>query len=374
MLDGLKLMGGAELAEIVRQTGAKAPKDAITVALLQETTLDWLAKTCSCRSSEPAEIEKSTLLAVAKGWGLELDSKLPNDQLEREVRVKIAFDSAAYLRQAWTLACVLIAAGPEAAVPAKLELLEKAASLAVPSSKARQQLVAEWQANCNKWRGTKELPPELELHFDSPERATQAFNLALVIALADGRLAVEEEHLFKILGGKMGKSHAETVESMRKISALFWDNEAKARPSKGGESPSADQDAALRAAELTLGTGLLEGFVLEAGEKLSGQDEIQENAPKSGWRKILGALSGFSDYVSHKISSENQALMTRIVYLCILRQHGKHVMELAAKEYAAEVEAHKQAKAQAQKQVFSEVGSQSTLKADRKIVLDDYWQ
>lgn len=367
MLDGLKLMGKAELSEILKQTG-ELPNSGTTDQMGQ--ILQWLGRTAHISSSDPKEIERGTLFAVAKNWGLELSPSLNNDEVERSLRLKIAEDSSQYLGPAWKLACVFAAAGPAAAIEPKLDLLERAASLAVPSRKARKLLMQEWQELCKRWSDTKLALEELSLSFDSPERFEQAMSLALVIALADGRLAVEEERLFRDLCERAGLNARQTGDMLNKISSLFWDNQSKALPKSVNVNPQDEQEAALRGAELTLGTGMLEGFVLEAGDRLAGTEQEEANAPKSGWRKILGAFSGLSQYVSSKISSADYALMTRIVYLSILRQHGKYVVEAAAAEHAAELA--RQKKEQAAPVIMSEVGEQSTLKAQRTIVLDEY--
>ncbi len=367
MLDGLKLMGKAELSEILKQTGESAGTSSSEQVA---AVLRWLGSKAGIQSTDPTEVERGTLFAVAKNWGLELDPSLATDQLERTLRLKIAEDSSQYLGPAWKLACVFAAAGPASAVAPKLDLLERAASLAVPSRKARAVLVEEWQTLCKRWADPQVALDELKIAFESPERFEQAMSLALVIALADGRLSVEEERLFKELSERAGLNTRQTGELLTRISSLFWDNQSKALPKSVNVNPQDEQEAALRGAELTLGTGLLEGFVLEAGERIVGA-EHDSHAPKSGWKKILGAFSGLSQYVSSKISSADYALMTRIVYLSILRQHGKYVVERAAAEQAAE-ELRRKESAAAAPTILSEVGQQSTLKAQRTIVLDEY--
>lgn len=372
MLSGLQAMGPAELAEIGKLIGGQDEKTGQNATL--ERILAWLGKTSGSSGKAPEAIERATLETVAKYWHIKFESTINTDELERSLRVKIASDASEYLGPSWKLACIFAAAGPVDAIPPKLKLLEKAASLAVPSGKARQQLMEEWKSNCKRWTNTEEALKEVKVHFATFERAELALNLSLVVALADGRLSVEEERLFKELYEQAGKTQHEAVDAIRRISSLFWDAKNKAMPKSAGDDARTDKIAAIKAAEMTLeGPGMLEGFVLEASEKLAGGDKSSAApaAPKSGWQRVLGAFSGMSQFVSSQVSSQEQAILTRIVYLSILRQHGQFVADQkAAEKAAATAEARKETPSAPQ--IASEVGNESTAKAQRVVKLDPF--
>ena len=367
MLQGIEAMGLSELVEIGKLIGAQ---DAgANVDSLRNRVLAWLGKLTGTAGKPLDVVERASLELVARQWGMTFEPSMATDELERTLRIKIAGDAAEYLGPSWKLACIFAAAGPVDAIEPKLRLLEKAASLAVPSQKARQALLTEWRSSCNRWSSVDEALSELRIHFKTVERAELALNLSLVIALADGRLEAGEERLFRELYEQAGKSSGEAVEALRRVSSLFWDNQAKATPKSAVDSAQADKMAALKAAELTLeGPGMLEGFVLEASDKLSEGGGVAVT-PKSGWQRVLGAFSGFSAFVSSRVSTQDQATLTRIVYLAILRQHAQVVAEQSAAEKAAAARAHKPAPP-VQAPIASEVGNISTARAQRVVKLD----
>ena len=143
-------------------------------------------------------------------------------------------------------------------------------------------------------------------------------------------MGLEEEQMAKALGDELGKSQAEVQEMIRRINSLYWGHQIEVGPkSSAAVDPKADKEAALKAAELTLGSsGALEGLALEGRE----HEELQGAAPKSGWNRMLGAFSGLYSYLQHRMTDHDQRTLVRIVYLSILQQHAAVAARTAENE------------------------------------------
>ena len=104
-------------------------------------------------------------------------------------------------------------------------------------------------------------------------------------------------------------------------------------PRRQIESPEGDKRVAMQAAQMTLeSAGTLEGLCLEACDKVVGRVEhAEENAPKSGWQRVLGTVSGLKQFFGNKMRGDEQVNLVRLVYLAIIHQHA----EAAAKAEAA---------------------------------------
>ncbi len=350
MLKGLNLMTAAELTEVARMIGADPEGEPEEI---RQATVVWLAKRVGAPATDSAAVERGALEKIAREFGLQVAPGMDVNELERSVRVKIAGDAAEYLSPAWHLASALVAIGPSDAVTPKLNLLEKIASLAVPSHKAREQLVEGWQSCCqrkvNGEQLLEELKPTLAQLKQKPDKLGQALTLALVISLADGRFAVEEEKFFRDVCQQLGVSPDGANAVLKKVNNLFWGHQLDVSPKNPTEAadPGQEVQAALKAAELTLtSAGTLEGLVLEARDKvIAGEETTTALAqPKSGWKKLFGGLTGVAQYLHTRLRSDEDVHLVRLAYLCIVRQHAQ---ALADKE-AAEAEARAQVARQAQ--------------------------
>ncbi|MEW6281619.1 MAG: hypothetical protein AB1758_23615 [Candidatus Eremiobacterota bacterium] len=326
-------MSDPERAEIGRLIG----QDTVS----EQSILKWVARIVNCSRQSPEDVERATLEWIARDWGLSFGPETPTSDLEREVRRKIASDSSEYLSPAWRLACAMAGAGPPDALPPKMRLLEQAASLAVPSQSARQQLVSQWQEQC-RTQGSdplSQLKPTLEQLRRQPEKVEPALTLALVISLADGRLAVDEEKLFRNMSDCLGWDQDRTNDLMRRVNSLFWGHQVELGPKNSANiDPEADKLAALQAAEKTLGSaGTLEALVLEARERVVAGEPAPVPEPprkKSAWQRLFGSLTGVQHYLASRLRSEEHVLLVRIVYLAILRQHSQAVAESTARQAA----------------------------------------
>lgn len=343
MLQGLKMMSPAELNEIGKLMGV----DQATLAklspavLLDDVILAWIAKTVGCSAKDqkdPDRLQRVVLEWLAKDFGLASHPEI--DELERSIRIKIAADSADYLSPSWRLACALIAMGPVEAVPVKLQMLEKAASLAVPSRSARTQLFAEWQELCARWGDGREVISELQpileaLRQQRKEKIEHALTLGVVITYADGRFSMEEEKLYKEIVDAVGMEPEEASNLLRRVNNLFWDHQTQVGPKRvENVSPETEKNIALEAARRTLeSSGSLEGLMLETRDNLGVVAEAPQAAqPKKGWQKMFGALTGLSQYLSSRQRTAEQVLLARIAYLAILRQHHHAVANMPQAE------------------------------------------
>jgi tellurite resistance protein len=349
MLEGLQLMRQAELGELLKLTHAKQ-KDGVDEQGMRSQILSWAGKVVECSSQDPAAIEWASLQWLARHWGIDPSGFDDNDELERALRIRIADDASQYLSPIWWVSCVLIAAGPADAVGPKVRLLEKAASLVVPSRSARQKLTEQWREKCTQWGldGLKqpEVQQALEQLRKSPERVEQAVTLAAVISLADGRLAMEEERLLRDIAEAGGLSHEASGELVRRVNNMYWGHQVEVTPKRGVETPEADKLAAMQAAQLTLDSaGTLEGLCLEACDNVVGlaSDSAQENAPRSGWQRVLGTVSGLKQFFSNRMRSDEQVNLVRLVYLSIIHQHAEAANKAEAAAAAAAAAARQSA-------------------------------
>ena len=347
MLEGLQLMGAAELGELAKLTRLDEKKrESMNEDELRRHILQWAGKSVGASSSDPAAIEHACLNWVAQHWNIALEDDV--DELERALRIRIADDASQYLAPVWWVAVALIAAGPADAIGPKIRLLEKAASLVVPSRSARQKLANQWREKAESWgfRGLEqpEIKQALEQLRKAPEKADQALILALVISLADGRLAMEEERLFRAMGDEVGFSSTQLSELIRKVNERYWGHQIEVAPKRAVDDSETEKLTAMQAAQKTLDSaGTLEGLCLEACDKAVHLGEAQDHAPKSGWQRVLGTVSGLKGFFSNRMRSDNQVNLVRLVYLSIIHQHA----EAANKAEAAAAKARQAAAAAA---------------------------
>ena len=363
MIQGLQSMSEAEISEVARLTGVDdAARASLNPSQLLGKIVGWIGYTAQCQNPDVNAIERAALEMLAHDWGLTHSPTQSTDDLERSLRIKIAADAAEYLAPSWWLAIAFAIAGPKDAIAPKLAMLEKAASLAVPSQSARQNLLQEWQKRCQEAEKAQQpmlgLEPSLAILRTRSERVEQALTLALVIALADGRLAADEERMFKDLAADLGRSPDQITEVLRRVNNLYWHHQSAVGPKDAAKvDAAADKAASLKAAQLTLdASGALEGLVLEARDNVATADKAPKAAaPKSGWQRMLGSLSGLTTYLSSRDRSHEQTTLARIVYLAILRQHSQVTAKLEAQHAAAASRAAAAAHSEKKVEILGEV-------------------
>ncbi len=354
MLKGLNLMTPAELSEVARMIGGDPEAEPEEI---RQATLVWVGKRVGAPATDSAAVERGALEKIAREFGIAVQPGMDVNELERSVRVKIAADAAEYLSPAWHLASALVAIGPSDAVTPKLNLLEKIASLAVPSHKAREQLVAGWQSYCqrkaNEEQLLEELKPTLAQLKQKPDKLGQALTLALVISLADGRFAMEEEKFYRDVCHQLGVSADGANAVLKKVNNLFWGHQMDVSPKNptAAADPNEETRAALKAAELTLtSAGTLEGLVLEARDKVIAGEEVTTPLaqPKTGWKKLFGGLTGVAQYLHTRLRSDEDVHLVRLAYLCIVRQHAQALADKEAAENEARAQQARQAQLEAE--------------------------
>lgn len=371
MLHGLQMMEMAELTELAKLTrlDAKA-RESMSVEQLRQHVLKWAGKTVGSSSAEPEAVERACLTWLAQHWNVDTTGLDDNDELERALRIKIADDASEYLSPVWWVAVGLIAAGPADAVGPKVRLLEKAASLVVPSRSARQKLAEQWRKKAEEWGFSAMKQPEIQQAVEQlrkvPDKADQALILALVISLADGRLAMEEERLFRELAEACGFNNTQASDLIRRVNERYWGHQVEVAPKRGGDDPETDKLTAMTAAQKTLDSaGTLEGLCLEACDKVVGTAEIA-HAPKSGWQRVLGTVSGLKGFFNNRMRSDEQVNLVRLVYLSIIHQHA----DAAGKAEAAAARAREAAAAAAAANVEPAAPRVPETSVGRKIKLD----
>lgn len=350
MLQGLQLMERAELNELAKLARLDArSRENLDDDGVRRHILQWAARAVGCSKNDPAAIEEACLNWLAGHWDVDTRSLEDVDELERALRIRIAEDASEYLSPVWWCSCAIIAAGPKDAIPPKVRLLEKAASLVVPSRSARKKLTDKWIDRCQDWGldglDKQEVREAVTLLEKAPERVDQCMTLALIISLSDGRLAMEEERLIRDLGSRLQKSHEAVSDWISRVNALYWGHTVEVTPKKGLEEAQADKMVAMEAAQMTLDSGgILEGLCLEACDKVVTEAPKDHHAPKSGWQRVLGTVSGLKQFFSQKMRSDEQTNLVRLIYLSIIRQHAFAAAQAEAAAAAARAQAESAAK------------------------------
>jgi tellurite resistance protein len=342
MLHGLELLNPDEQSEVLRLIGIEEKIDAEAAST---AILAWMAELVGAKGvSDAAQLERSVLETVAKHWSVEYAAEIDTNDLERLLRRKMAAEATVFLAPCWRLACALVAAEASAVDDSKLDMLEKAARLVVPSTSVLGEHRREWERLVATWQHENPIP-QLEIEMNelakTPGVARQALRLGLVIALADGRLSADEERLCKELGLAMELSEADSFAG--ELNSLFW----KHRNAMAEYASSRPEEIAVVAArQALLESGALEGLVNEARDNLV--EDGDEGTTSSGWSRMMGALSGLSQFFSAKMDDESQASLSRIVYLTIMKQRSVVLREQREQELAAKKERERAERARAQ--------------------------
>ena len=320
MYTGLSLMNEKELAEITRMIGVQVPPSSKEV--LRDIVSGWIARAVKKEGRAQEEVERTVLEFTAKMWRIIVPEGTDTNDLERSLRLKMAHDASEFLSPGWALCCALIAVGKQTNIPKKLDLMEEAASTAVPSQKARKAKREEWNQLCQRW-STNDPTPELDSYINDlaarPELHTECLTLGLGLSLLDGSIGFPTERLYREICDRLDIGRGESDEIKAKVNDLYWKHHNAAMPTqtKDGEP----EDPVRSATERTVyDAGALEALVLEARQQLFAS-VVPDEPKKSGWSKLMGGLSGMSPFFSNKMKDENLANLARVVYHTILKQH-----------------------------------------------------
>ncbi len=340
MLEGLQLLNTVERREVSRLIGLDptTPEEEVPARALA-----WMAKMVGAQDEEPEKLERAVLEWVAQSWEIDFHPSLDTNDLERLIRRRIAAEATAFLAPAWRVACALTVAEPSAVADSKYQMLEHAARMVVPSQSILDEHRKDWARLAAEYGHSdprEGLRQDLSELASSPGLGRQALRLGLVIALADGRLSHEEEKLARDLGPAMGVSENDARNLTTELNQLFWKHRNQLP-----EQRMSPQKMALVAAEQALvESGALEGLANEARDHILHEGE-EDGQVESGWTRLMGALSGLSQFFSTKMDNESQAHLTRIIYLTIQKQRAAVV-----ERQDQQVEAQKAEQAAAERQ------------------------
>ena len=120
----------------------------------------------------------------------------------------------------------------------------------------------------------------------------------------------------------MSRSDSDVIKN--KVNKLYWKHHNEAKPNQATDLE--ETDSVHSAAERTVyEAGALEALAAEARQKLFGSFQPKEKA-KKGWSKLIDGLSGMSLFFSQKTKNSKDAILARIVYHAILKQHDAIVV------------------------------------------------
>ena len=320
MYTGLSLMNAQELAEITRLIGVEEPPESRDV--LFDIVSGWLARTVRKEGRAQEEVERCVLESTAQLWRIIVPDGTDTNDLERALRLKIAQDAVEFLTPGWALCCALIASGQRNNIDLKLDMMENAASTAVPSSRARSSKREEWNELCRRWADSdpmNDLEPFLQAIKERPELQSECLTLGLALSLLDGSIGFPTERLYRAICDELEIGRGTSDEIKKKVSDLYWKHHNAAQPTQDSEERSTDpiQTAARRT---VYDAGALEALAAEARQELFASF-VPEEKPKTGWSKFVGGLSGMSPFFSSKMKNDTHATLARVVYHTILKQH-----------------------------------------------------
>ena len=321
-------MSSDELSEITRLIGIEEAPE--SQELLLDIVSGWLAREVKQEGRSQDEVERSVLEWVAKSWNLIVAEESDTNDLERALRLKMAQDASELLAPGWAICCALIAVGKESNITTKLDLMERATSITVPSSRARRAKREEWNALCQRWvknEPSSELEPYVERLSGSLELQTECLTLGLALSLLDGKIEFPTEQLYRRICDLFEMSRADSDAIKAKVNNLYWKHHNEAEPTQNKDERKVNP-IHLAAKRTVYGAGALEALAAEARERLFGT-VMPEEKKKTGWSKLVGGFSGMSGFFSKKTNNSTDATLARIVYHAILKQHDAIVMAAA---------------------------------------------
>lgn len=337
MYKGLALMNREELAEITRLIGVDVPPASQEV--LFDIVTGWLARGVNLEGCSQLEVERCVLEWTARAFQITYPPSMDTNELERLIRLKIANDAVEFLSPGWTISCALASVGRTDTMPQKLDLLERAASMAVPSQTKRREIRSEWEDLARKWAKSnprEDLADAVEALENNLEAASECLTLGLALSLLDGSIPFNTERLFRELSDDFGMNRGDSDAIQKKVSDLFWTHHNAATPT--GHKEKIEHDPVARAARQTVfEAGALEALATEAKIKLF--ESIEGDVPKkSGLSRLMGSLSGISPFFSNKMKNATDATMARVVYHTILKQHAAVAAQKAQRAVVEAVE------------------------------------
>lgn len=341
MLAGIESMDEAAKKAFLEEIGLQCSGQESS----EERLIRWMAEVVGVRHQSAQETERAVLLWMAGQLNLNLDSSSGVDQIEAEVRRKIADESQDFLYPFMELGSAVAYLGPAAVMGPKLELLESSSTTLIPSHTARDRLRQYWHsrgAKLQEMRGS--LTTEMILDFlqepiailkvGSESTRLSVISMAICVALSDGRFEVEEEQFVEGLARRLDIGMDQLATAKKQVGDAFW----KHLSALGGgtyQARSTEEELTLnlRAAQLALeSTGSLRSFneVVEKGfvgslhSTMSSGTVFARRLKKLGKTPIrlsLGFATGMLCFIRDRWNSNEQETLMRLVLAAIYQQH-----------------------------------------------------
>lgn len=320
MLKGLELMTSEELVEIGRLIGVEG---SMTPRELRAKVKNWTRQAVGCEETNAPAVERAVLEWTARRWNVAVEPHLNTDDLERALRITIASEAAGFLEPGWQVVCALIACGPAGTSDVKLDMLQNAATLAVPSRTALKERRQSWNELCRRWNGRdprQDLEPALATLRGRQDSGRGFLSLGVVLSLVDGRVTVEVERLFRDCCDALGLERQEANEVLQQANELFWHHHNRVSPTSASDltQTSLAESAARRSIEAS---EALEALALEARANLLAVGAPARRTARGGWSRLVGGFSGLSGFFASRQDQGDPAELARIVYHTILKQH-----------------------------------------------------
>lgn len=341
MLAGIEHMDEASKKAFLDEIGLELKSGQDSTAVL----FAWMAEMVGAQGQPPAELERAVLVWMAGRLGLKVEPGAAVDQVEADVRRRIAEESQDFLYPFMEVGSAVAYLGPVAVMGPKLELLESSTATLIPSHTARDRLRQYWQARGAKLQEmTGALNPETILGFlkepldilkqGSESTRLSVISMAISVALSDGRFEVEEEQFVAGLARHLDISVDQLAVVKKQVGDAFW----KHLTALGGgtykqRSTEEELTLNLRAAQLAMeSTGSLRSFsqVVEKGfvgslhSTMNSGTALAHKLKKLGKTPIrlsIGFATGMLCFIRDRWKSDDHEALLRLVLAAIFQQH-----------------------------------------------------
>ena len=331
MLAGLRDLTQSELEAFAKE--AQTYKEGQSPEAVMEALMAWMAARAGAQGAPPAEMERAVLSWLAQRLGLTIAADISTDDVEAQVRRKIAEDSYEFLFPFLAVGSAVAYLGPAQVIGPKLELLEASAAALIPSHSARQKMRDYWAQRGIALQSDKQVTAEelmdyfretvdLLAEMGLPTRIS-ILVLNHVVALSDGRYEQSEDLFMQLLSDALKVDRAEAERVKCDVSEVFW----KQLTALGGgtyqsqgrqteEELAINMQAAQRTLDATRGLASFnaeveQGFVASMRRSLSLDQKVG----------TLGLATGMMCYIKDRLRAGDHEILMRLALAAIFRQH-----------------------------------------------------
>jgi hypothetical protein len=328
----------SELEAFAKET--QTYKEGASPEVLLDGLMAWMAACAGAKGAAPAEMERAVLSWLAQRLELTIPEASSTDDIEANVRRKIAEESYEFLFPFLAVGSAVAYLGPSLVIGPKLELLEAASAALIPSHSARERMRGYWKQRAGVLQGDKQVTPQELLDYfmetltllaetGLPTRLSILI-LNHVVALSDGRYEQPEEIFMQSLADTLKVDRAEAERVKREVSETFWQQVTAlggGTYTTQGRQTEDELSMNMRAAHMTLeATGGLASFnsEVEQGFVASLHRSLQKD---SAFRKglkgpgALGFATGMLCYIKEKWRVGDHEILMRLSLAAIFRQH-----------------------------------------------------